>query len=142
MTTAEAECEALFGAALGLAEHMLAKHGGFHPFGFVMKNTGEITAIAADDADERPRSASLIDLLKDGFRQGARHGEYKATALAYDVRITLPGAEEKSDAIAVALDHGDDYSVLVVVPYAVDEGQVIFGQALAQKGEGDIFRQD
>src|SRR5262245_24730548 len=130
MTTAKAECEALFEAALDFAEHMLAKHGAFHPFGFVMKGTGEIAAVAAHDGDERPPSTSLIELLKDGFREGAQHGEYRATALLYDVRITLPGDGQQSDAIAAALDHRDDYSMLLAMPYRLDEGQVIFGQAL------------
>ena len=42
--------------------------------------------------------------MKAGFVEGARRGEYKATALVYDVRVKLPSTEEKSDAIAVSLE--------------------------------------
>jgi hypothetical protein len=78
-------------------------------------------------------------LLKSGFVEVAKKGQVKATALAYDVRVTLPSTGEKSDAIAVSLNRRDGYSVIVIYPYKIDSGKLTIGAAVAQKGEGDIF---
>jgi hypothetical protein len=142
MTSPKAECEALLDMALDFAEQMLGKHGEFQPFGIVMKGTDEVTAVAPREGSERSSSSALIEVLKDSLRAGAERGEYRATAVVYNARIALPDAEEKSDAIAVSLDHRDHYTLLVAVPYQVDDGRVILGPTLAEKGEGDIFRQD
>ena len=79
-------------------------------------------------------------MLKDAFIAGAKDGQYKATALVYDVRVALPGTGEKSDAIAVSLNHRADYSVIVLFPYKIEGGRPIIGQVMAQKGEADIFQ--
>ena len=50
-----------------------------------------------------------------------------------------PANGEKTDAVAVSLNHADGYSVAVFFPYKIDDGSVVFGNALAQAGEGDIF---
>jgi hypothetical protein len=55
------------------------------------------------------------------------------------VRVTLPSSDKKSDAIAVSLNHRDDYSVTVFFPYETREGRLQFGEVFAQKGEADIF---
>jgi len=137
----KSDCEALLESAATFAEQLLAKYGEFYPFGYAMKNSGEIVSIAAYEGNERPPSADLVEMLKHAFRERARTGEYRATALTYDVRIASPDAAETSDAIAVALDHHDNYSVVVVMPYRLDEGEPVLGEAFAQRGAADIFQQ-
>lgn len=139
MGKAKAECEEVMNVVLPLAEQLLAKHGEFFPFGGIMKGNGEIAHVAGYDGREQPPSADVIKLLKDGFRSGAHSGEYKATALVYDVRVILPSSGQKSDAVAVALDHRDQYSVVVLFPYQIQNGAVIFGEPFAEKGEADVF---
>jgi hypothetical protein len=78
-------------------------------------------------------------LLVDGFKRDAAIGKVKATALAYDVHVVVPGTSEKSDAIAVALDHKDKYSVVVMFPYVLHAGKLTIGTPFAQKGESRIF---
>jgi hypothetical protein len=138
-TTAKADCEAVMNAALPFAEEMLRKHGEFFPFGATMDNRGEIAHVGGYDGREHPPSADIIKLLKDGFRSGARTDRYKATALVYDVRVSLPPDGQKSDAIAVSLNHRANYSVVVMFPYRLEDGVVVFGEAFAQGGEADIF---
>jgi len=41
------------------------------------------------------------------------NGEYIATAIVYDSLTIPPRSEEKTDAVTVALDRRDDYSVVV-----------------------------
>lgn len=139
MAGPKSDCEALLKSASAVAERMLAKHRDFHPFGTVMKSTGDIVAIAAHDDRERPSPADVIDLLTWAFQEGARAGEYKATALAYNGSIALADTEEKSDAIVVALDHRDEYSVIVVIPYRIEGGELALGRTFAKEGAGDIF---
>jgi len=62
-----------------------------------------------------------------------------ATAIFYDVRVVPPGSDEKTDAIAVALDHQENYSAVVLFPYTLTNSKVQFGEVFAQAGENDIF---
>jgi hypothetical protein len=133
------DCEALMNSVLPFAEQMLRNHSEFLPFGGAMRPSGELVSVAGYDGDEHPRSLDLIRLINDGFVEAARQGQFKATALVYDVRIKLPSTGDKSDAIAVSLNHRDNYSVVVIFPYKIDNGKLTVGNALAQKGEADIF---
>jgi hypothetical protein len=138
-TDPKADSEALMNEALPLAEKMLAQHGAFFPYGYVMKPSGEIALVGGYDGADRPKSQIIIDLLVAGFRKDAAAGTVKATALVYDILVVPPGATEKSDAIAVALDHREDYSVVVIFPYVLRGGQPAMGSPFAQKGESRIF---
>jgi hypothetical protein len=139
MSTPKAECENLMNTALPFAEQMLQKHGEFFPYGAALKENGEIASVAGYDGRELPPSNDIIRLLKEAFVKGAKSGEYRATALVYDVKITLPSSEQKSDAIAVSLNHRENYSVVVYFPYQLNQGQLTFGEVFAQKGEADVF---
>ena len=136
---AKSEVEELLNAVLPFAEQMLEKYGEFIPYGGAMKPNGEIVSVAGYDGDENPPSQDIINLLKGSFRAAGNEGTYKATAIVFDIRVAPPGAEEKTDAVAVALDHKENYSVIVVYPYQILNGQVEFGQVFAQAGENDIF---
>lgn len=75
---------------LPFAQQMLERHGEFIPYGGAMKPNGEIVSVAGYDGDEYPPSQDIIDLLKDAFRAAGRSGEYKATAIVFDVRVIPP----------------------------------------------------
>ncbi len=139
MTTPKADCEHLIDATLPFAEKMLQMHGEFFPYGAALKTTGDIASVGGYDGREQPPSNEIISLLKELFVKGAKSGEYKATALVYDVRVVLPSTGEKSDAIAVSLNHRENYSVTAFFPYQLANGQVTFGDVFAQKGDGDVF---
>ena len=139
MSDAKADCEALMNSVLPFAEQMLTTHGEFIPFGGAMRPDKEIISIGGYTGEEHPRSVDVIDLMKKAFAAAARNGDYLATAIVYDVRIKPPSANENSDAIAVSLNHRDDYSVVVYFPYRIDDGKLTLGTAFAQKGAADIF---
>ena len=139
MSGPKSDCEALIGSVLPLPERMLTTHGAFIPFGGAMRADGQIVSIAGYDENEQSRPTNAIALMKDGFVEAARRGEYKATAIVYDVRVELPSTEEESDAIAVSLNHRDNYSAVVLFPYKIDGGELILGTVFAQEGEADIF---
>ncbi len=139
MADAKADVEALMDSAIPFAEQMLREHGEFLPFGAAMRTGGEIVSVAAHDGNDQPPSADLIELLRDGFRRSGKSGEFLATAIIYDVRVRSPSAAQVTDAIAAALDHKDNYSVIVFFPYTLNDGELEFGESFAQAGESHIF---
>ena len=139
MSDPKADFDALVNSVLPFAEQMLTTHGEFHPFGGAMRPDGQLVSIAGYNGNQHPESVDVIALIKKGFIADAGKGEYKATAIVYDARVKLPSTEEKSDAIAVSLNHRDNYSVVVLFPYKINAGRLILGTAFARKGEADIF---
>lgn len=139
MTSPKSESEALLNAALPFAEQLLAQYGEFFPYAHAMDESGKFIFVAASDRRDRPPSKELIGVLKEGLQTGARAGKYKATALVYDVRITLPESGVKSDAIAVSLNHKANYAVLLFFPYRLEGKKVVTGEPLAQAEENYAF---
>ena len=143
-TQPKADCEVVMNFGLPLVEELLKRHGEFLPFGAAMRPNGEIVCIGAYDGREVPSLAGsfgdMIRSLKDAFIEGARRQEYMATALFYEVAFTLPSSSDRRDAIAVSLNHRDGYSVIVLLPYAIEDGSVAYDAPHAQPGEADIFR--
>jgi hypothetical protein len=95
----------LLDSLLPFAEHMLAEHGEFFPFGRTMKPDGEIVAVSAFDSDDHPPSESVIDLMTQVFKQQARRGQLRAAGICYDTRTTPPGQTEKCDAVCATMEH-------------------------------------
>ncbi len=140
MSAPKSECESLMNSALPFAEQMLAKHGEFFPYGQALTADGKVVDVGAYDGREKPPSEDLIRLLKQAFAKGGRSGKYRATALVYDVRVTLPSSGIKSDAIAVSLNHRDNYSVVMFFAYSLQDGKYLPGEVFAQQGENDVFK--
>ncbi len=134
-----ADCKALVDAVLPLARQMLDRFGEFHPYGAAMGGDGKIAAVAIHEGRERPASIAVIRQLKTAFIAGAKERRFKATALVYNVNITLPTNGQKSDAIAVSLNHRDGSSVKMLFPYRIVENSVVIDQPFAQRGEADVF---
>jgi len=118
---------------------MLEQHGEFYPYGAAMQPDGKIVSVEGYDGSDKPLSQDIIKLLKDGFRKAAKNGEYIATGIFFDVKVTPPGSTEKTDAIAVALDHKQGYSVVVFCPYKILDTNVQFGDIFTEAGQNDIF---
>jgi hypothetical protein len=139
MKQPKADCETLMNWVLPFAQQMLERHGEFFPFGCAMRPNGELVPVASYDGSNHPPSSELILLIKEGFVDGVRNKQYKATALAYDVRVKLPSSGESSDAIAISLNHRDNYSLIVLFPYRLERGKFSVDAPFAQAGEADIF---
>lgn len=138
-STVKTECEALIGAVIPFAEQMLRNYGELAPFGSAMTLAGEVKLVASHNEDEQVLSAKIVEHLKQGFRQGARSGEYKVTALVSNVKVHLPSSGQTANAIEVSLNHRDNYSVLVFFPYELKDSQLSFGETFTRKGADDIF---
>lgn len=127
-------------AVLPRAEALLQGHSEFFPFGATLSAAGEIAHVAGWVGDEAPPAEEVIALLEAGFRAGAARGELVACALLCDVLVVPPGKTERQDAIAVRLDHRDDYSIVVLFPYLMSEsGALTVDEPFATAGNGAIF---
>ena len=56
--------------------------------------------------------------------------------------MNLPGTNAKSDAIQVALEHVDEYSVQVFFPYRFVNDELLFGESFACRSERRIFAEE
>lgn len=140
MSDTQAEAEALVNAVLPHAEGMLIEHGEFFPFGGAMTLDGDIAELAVEKEHQNSPVEVIVDALKTKLRGGADSNSYRATALVFPIQAELPGAGGEADAVAIALDHQANFSVVLIIPYALTEGAVEFGEAIAQQGENDIFK--
>jgi hypothetical protein len=68
----------------------------------------------------------------------AAAAKVRATAIVYDVRVQL-SAGEKSDAIAVALDHRDGFSCIMMFPYSIRWMKVKLGTPLRNENPLSVF---
>jgi hypothetical protein len=138
--TSKEDCERLMNAVLPTAETMLRQHGEFYPFGGYLDSEGGVTHVGGIDKDtDHPRSRDLIFVLRDAFQNLAQAARCRATALVFDVRVTLPGSINEADTIQVCLDHRDGYSAEVFLPYQLVAGEIVYGETFAQKGKSEVF---
>ena len=140
MSDAQREAEELVSAVLPQAEGMLLAHGDFFPFGGAVTLDGEITQLAVDEEHRDSSMEDVIEELKGKLRSGADTNSYRATALVFPIHAQLPGADDETEAVAIALDHQANYSVVLIIPYVLSDGAVEFGEAVAQQGEDDMFQ--
>jgi len=84
-----------------------------------MNSTGRISAVAASaDAAPIPSSGHIIRELVSTIASSARTGNIKAVAIVYDMQIVHPTSGRESDAVAIVLNHRDDYGATVFFPIA------------------------
>jgi len=135
---AHPDMDALLDEGLQIAIHFLEKNGEFYPFGVTMAPDGSIAHTQGYTGDENPPSQELIELLLRGFQSGATSGDYRATALISDVRVSLNGTT-KTEAICVTVEHQEDPPVTCLLPYAKTDAGYEFGELIAQRADSNVF---
>jgi hypothetical protein len=140
MGDAQSEAEELVNVVLPHAEGMLSAHGEFFPFGGAITLDGEIAQLAVGEEHRDAPLEVIIDELKSQLRGGAESNTFRATALVFPIQAQLPGQAQETEAVAIALDHQANFSVVLIIPYVLAEGSVQFGEAIAQQGEHEIFQ--
>ena len=140
MANCKDECELLMSAVLPLAEQMLTEHRALQPFGCTLSAADQIAQVGGWKSEGVADTASTIAEFEDAFRDGARRGELKATALLHLVSEPAPGSSSPQQAVAVHLDHRDDYSIVVTFPYHFAEGgELVIEEPYAAEGAHKIF---
>jgi hypothetical protein len=137
---AHADLDRLLNVALEFAQKMLKDRGEFYPFGSSMDLNGKITMDGATTGQEHPPSQELLDILSGSFAKRAEVGELRAAAICADVRVVPPGAEKKTDAISVGLEHATGEAVTVFLPYQKGWlGRVRYGTLFASARDRQFF---
>jgi len=130
----------LLSSCIPFAQQMLAKHGTFFPFGATMSPKGEISLAAGYDDKPGIDAREVISLTLDGFRAGARSGNYQAVALCVDVRVDAPDGSGKTDAIRVTLEENGGEALNVFMPYRKRMlGGVSYGEIFASATDHSVF---
>ena len=107
-----------------------------------MKPDGVIVDVGVTDpGKDHPKPKDLIYVLLNSLQDLARNNLCKAVAMVFDVTVTLPNSNRKSDAIQVSLEHSENYSAEVFFPYAIVENEVVYGETFAQQGKAEVFAQ-
>ena len=140
---AEHELEQLLNAVIPLAQRMLATHGQFYPFAAAVKQDGKLTFIPnAKEVQQKPAPQSLADRLREQLIMGASNGDYRATGLCQDVRVSLSGEMGRSDAVLISIEHLNGRAMDVFLPYAADhEGDITYGEVFASPADPVVFLQ-
>jgi hypothetical protein len=121
------------------AIHFLEKSHEFFPFAVVAAVPGERQHVQAYDGRERPPSEDVLRLLVAGLRERAERGELLAAALTREVCLTDRLTGEKTDAIAVALEHRNAAPIECFIPYRFEDGRVVCGEISAHVGTSQVF---
>ena len=136
--TPKEECEVLLEALLSSSKNLLIKNGEIYPIGAVLSNDATATFTAVHSDNEFPDSKSVIRDLVSSHKQMAQKKKIKASGIAWNGTFTSNG--KQTDAIIVSLEHQDDYSVIVGLPYEIGLFKKIkFGELFAQSGNSDVF---
>ena len=90
-TDARTEIENLMNAMIPLAIQKLEDAGEFAPFGGAMSSDGDIFSLAETNEGEDALADpdEMIESLKDHMRGAVRAGDYKATAIVFDVEVKV-----------------------------------------------------
>lgn len=138
---AQRDAEYLQEFVVPLARLSLERSGQFLPIGAALEQTDKFVLMPVRESDTTLSSHDIIKLLQETLAQGAGDGEYKTTALVYDATIPLPPSGKQSDAIAVALDHRDGYSVVTFLPYELRGRKIHMGTPITRRGTASVFKQ-
>ena len=102
---ARQDAELLVNAVLPFAEQMLKRYGEFYPYGGYTTLTGEIIEGGAErNRIDYPRSKEPLITLRESLRSIAKAKKCRAAAIVSNVAITIPGSDQKTDAIQVIID--------------------------------------
>lgn len=122
---------------VGMAINLLEKNGEFYPIAAEMSADGEARYVIPNLEDEHPDSQVLIDYYIASLRKEASAGSVRAAAIAYDTFDKRDGG--KRDAIAIRHEHRDGEPLIMVTPYRVANGEVVFDEGYIQDTKPLIF---
>lgn len=133
------ECETLMNELMPIGVKLLKKHGEFYPYGAVINKDDTIKLLGFYEGNEFPPSKDIIDDLIVACNQLAVNGEIKASGIAWNTSVISTNGKE-TDSILISLEHIDNYSVKVGLPYKIGLfKKVKFGKLFALEGDKSIF---
>jgi hypothetical protein len=134
-----AELQVILRPVVKSAKSFLLNRKNFHPFAAALSQDRKLILVDTYDSKAR-KSFEMLDWLKHALQQGAKDGEYRASAVAFECVVNIPGSGKKSDAFAVVLDHSGGTHFTMYYPYSVTkEGKFDFQEPFEGQGTYHIF---
>ena len=137
---AQRDAEYLQEFIVPLAQMQLERTGEFLPIAAALKPSDKFVLIPVLPSMTPLMPVDIIRHLQVVLAREAANGNYKTTALVYDATVPLPSSGKPSDAIAVALDHQDGYSVITFLPYELHGKKLQMGTPFTQQGTASVFQ--
>jgi len=131
--------EKLLDATFPFIEELLKKYGEFFPVASAIDNNESVSLVGTYDGNEQPSSDTVIADLKLGLIDGVKKDKYKAIAIFYDVRVTDPNTNQKTDAVSVFVEN-DSTACKLFFSYTLTNDRVLtFGESWRNDVEKEIF---
>jgi hypothetical protein len=136
------ELDLLVDSSVKQAEKLLSKYSEFYPFGVVITTRGEIAYHAIDDRSGLPSSNAILDTLRMAIAKSAEAGELNGAATVSDVRIAEPMQTNKTNAIAIDVEHVCGRSSSIYFPYSIVEGVVEIDSPFAVRKRRELLSKE
>jgi hypothetical protein len=136
------QMNAVLDEACSTAIELLEKNREFYPFAIVMEKGGGVRHVAGYTGSEMPPSSEVVDVLVAGLKADVASGRLIAVGIVKDVRITDQQTGEKTDAVAVALEHRNDRPVTCYLPYSFQADRLVQRDIVAEQGVLNVFAPD
>ncbi|UOQ97221.1 hypothetical protein MUN81_18525 [Hymenobacter sp. 5317J-9] len=120
--------------SVDMAEKLLGQQQGeFYPFGAAIEISGELKNIAYWAGEEHPVSTSVIEGLRNAFKERVVRKEVRSYAITYDALVRPEPHLEKCDTVTIDyFDTRNGQLALYYYPYKLDEDfNVVFGEPWA-----------
>jgi len=133
------DIERLLDSTFPFVENLLKEYGEFFPLASAIQTNDSIAQVGTFDGDDRPLSTQVIFDLKKAFI--AKRNNYKSIAIFYDVKITDPTTNLKTDAIAVYVESENGKTAYTFYyPYELTgQKELIFSESWKIENDKEIF---
>jgi hypothetical protein len=131
----------LIDKSLPFAEDLLKKYGEYYPFSFVLNVDNTVQGVGRHDGNDKPDSQDVIKGLKEVLKLETKKNKIKGIAVFYDVKTTDPNTKQKTNAIAVFVEHKDGKGAYTFYyPYKLtDKKELTFGESFGNATTREIF---
>ncbi len=130
--------ELLLKTNMPFVEDLLVQYGEFFPVASAIKVTGEIVQVGTYGGSDCPLSSALIEDLKTALK--AKQADYLTVAVFYDVHVTNPNTNIKTDAIAVFIETlAEENAHTIFYPYTLTDQQLAFENTWKEFARKEVF---
>jgi hypothetical protein len=122
-------------------EDLLKKYGEYYPFSFALNKDNTVVAVGRHDGDENPDSQVVIKGLKEILKLETKKNKINGIEIFYDIKTTDPKTNQKTDAVAVFVEHKDGQGAYTFYyPYKLtDKKELTFGDSFGGAATREIF---
>ena len=128
------ESEKLKNYIIEQAKFFLAQAGEFYPFGAVIGSNGSVIPLGVQLEDDHPQSQVVIEILENAVIKKLRNKEAKLAGIGTDVFYKPVGSNERKSSIQIRILRSDGESTDCYLPYRKEGEEIVYEDALSEKG--------